>query len=128
MLEPLSRKTLKLNTTIAGILPQYKWHSIRWTAACETNKILNAEWKILPQICFMVQDDNWVRSNMMLDKRFYLQLVKYGNENFAKSTYLFLKQFLQNHGKHNHHPDHQFYFHQCHHYYQHNYHYRHHHH
>ena len=87
----------------------------------ETNKILKAKYKNLPETYFMDQDSNWLKSNMVLSENVYykniIHLVETCNERYFKSICLFL---IQNQDIHHHHCHH-FYVLQHHHYFHHHY-------
>ena len=61
----------KITTIITGMLPRDKTYSFRQAKIDETNKILKAKCKNLPQTYFMDQDDDWVKSDLILDKSLY---------------------------------------------------------
>ena len=87
----------KITTIIAGMLPRDKTYSFWRPKIDETNKILKAKSKKLPQTYFRDQDDDLVKSDLTLDENLYykdfLHLAKSGNETFSKTICLFLKQF-----------------------------------
>ena len=58
-----TKKNPKINTTITGILRRGKTYSFPWTTIYETNKILEVECKNFPQIYFIKQDDDWIKSD-----------------------------------------------------------------
>ena len=58
----------KITTIITGMLPRNKAYFFRRAKIVETNKILKSKCKNLPQTCFMDQDDDWVNSDLTLDK------------------------------------------------------------
>ena len=88
----------KITTVITGMLQRDKTYSFRQAKIDETNKILKAKCKNLPQTYFMDQDDDWVKSDLILDENLFykdfLHLAETGNEKFSKTICLFLKQFL----------------------------------
>ena len=58
----------KITTIVTGMLPRNKAYFFRRAKIVETNKILKSKCKNLPQTCFMDQDDDWVNSDLTLDK------------------------------------------------------------
>ena len=93
-----SKKHPKINTIITGMLPSDKTYSFQQTKIDKANKILKAKCKNLLQTYFMEQDDDWVKSSMILNENFYykdfLHLGETGNEKFSKTTCLILKQLF----------------------------------
>ena len=83
---------------ITGMLPRDKTYSLQQAKIDETNKILKIKCKNLPQTYFMDQDDDWVKSDMILNANLYykdfLYLADTGIEKFSKSICLFLKQLF----------------------------------
>ena len=88
----------KITTIITGMLSRDKRYFFRRGKINETNMILKAKCNNLPQTYFMNQEDDCVKSDLILDKnlyyKYFLHLVETGNEKFSKTIYLFLKQFL----------------------------------
>ena len=85
----------KITTIITGMLPRDKTYPFRRAKIDETNKILKTKCKNFPQTYFMDQDDDWVKSDLILDENLYhkdfLHLAETGNEKFSKTICLFLK-------------------------------------
>ena len=85
----------KITTIITGMLPRDKTYSFQRAKIYETNKILKVKCKNLPQTYFMDQDDNWLKSDLILDENVYykdfLHLAETSNEKFSKTICLFLK-------------------------------------
>ena len=75
------------------MLPRNKTYFFRRPKTDETNQILKAKCKDLPQTYFMDQDDDLILDENLYYKDF-LHLAKTGNEKFSKTICLFLKQFL----------------------------------
>ena len=73
----------KITTNITGMLPRDKTYPFRRAKIDETNKILKAKCKNFPQTYFMDQDDDCVKSDLILDENLYykdfLHLVETGN-------------------------------------------------
>ena len=76
-----------ITTIITGMLPRDKTYSFRRAKIDETNKILKAKCKNLPQTYFMDQDEDWVKSDLILDENLYykdfLHLAETGPEKFS---------------------------------------------
>ena len=85
----------KITTIITGMSSRDKTHSFWWAKVDETDKILKAKCKNLPQTYFMDQDDDWVKSDLILDENLYykdvLHLAETSNEKLSKTIYSFLK-------------------------------------
>ena len=81
----------KITNIITGMLPRDKTNSFQQAKIDERNKILKAKCKNLPQTYFMDQDNDWVKTNLILDENLYykdfLHQVETGNEKFSKTVY-----------------------------------------
>ena len=85
----------KITTIITGMSSRDKTHSFWRAKVDKTDKILKAKCKNLPQTYFMDQDDDWVKSDLILDENLYykdvLHLAETSNEKLSKTIYSFLK-------------------------------------
>ena len=90
-----TKRCPKTSTIITGMPPKDKTYSFRRTKIDKKNQILKAKSKKNPQTYFTNQDDDWLKSHMVLNEKFYckdfLHLVETGNEKISKSFYLILK-------------------------------------
>ena len=85
----------KRTTILTGMLPRGKTYSFWRAKIDETNKLLKAKCKDLTVTYFMDQDDDLVKSDLILDENLYykdfLHLAETGNKKFSKTICLFLK-------------------------------------
>ena len=81
----------KITTIMTAMLLRDKTYSFRRAKIDETNNILKAKCKNLPQTYFMDQNDDWVKSDLTLDEKLYykdfLHLAESGYEKFSKTVY-----------------------------------------
>ena len=96
--ETLTKNHPKITTIITGMLPRNKTYSFQQAKINETNKILKAKYRNLLQTYFIDQDDDWVKSNMILNENLHYKdfhhLVETGNEKFSKTICLFIDPIL----------------------------------
>ena len=85
----------KITTIITGVLPMGKTQSFRRAKIDETSKLLKAKFKNLSLRYFIDPDDDWVKSDLIMDENLYykdfLHLAETSNEKFSKTICLFLK-------------------------------------